>query len=354
MISTPDRYKTVTLIDEARKDGARLDKACNEARISARTYQRWTAGGAVKADARPTAYRPEPINKLSMEERQQVLSICHKPEYASMPPGQIVPRLADQGEYVASESTFYRVLHEANEQHHRGRSQKPRKSIPPNGYCATLPNQVWSWDITWLAGPIRGMFFYLYMIMDVYSRKIVGWEIHTMESADLSAILIHKTVLSEGCVLNPPVLHSDNGAPQKGFTMKAKLEALGIMASYSRPRVSNDNPYSEALFRTAKYRPEYPEKGFSTIDEARTWCRSFVQWYNHDHLHSAIRYVTPSQRHTGEDTQILENRQKVYQNAKEIHPERWGGKTRNWEKIEVVWLNRPKKQNELVDDKMVA
>jgi transposase InsO family protein len=229
--------------------------------ISVRTYQRWTKDGTVGSDHRPIAQRPEPANKLTAEERQRVLDICHQPEYASLPPGQIVPMLADQGKYIASESSFYRVLHEADEQHHRGRSRKPQSFTPPKGYRATGANQVWSWDITWLPAPIHGMFFYLYMIMDVYSRKVVAWEVHPMENAELAADLLHKAVLSERCVLNPPVLHADNGGPQKGFTMKAKLEALGVTPSYSRPRVSNDNPYSEALFRTFKYRPQYPVKG---------------------------------------------------------------------------------------------
>jgi transposase InsO family protein len=200
---------------------------------------------------------------------------------------------------------------------------------------------VWSWDITWLPAPIRGMFFYLYMIMDIYSRKVVAWEVHAMESAELAAGLVQKAILSEGCLLDPPVLHADNGGPQKGFTMKAKLEALGVTPSYSRPRVSNDNPYSESLFRTFKYRPEYPVKGFDSIDTARQWVSFFVKWYNEEHRHSAIRYVTPSQRHRGEDLNILANRRRVYRQAKRQRPDRWSGKTRNWEPIDEVWLNCP-------------
>jgi len=330
------------LINTARRDGARLAPACQVADISVRTYQRWTEDGKVKPDRRPTAQRPEPANKLTTAERQCVLDICHRPEYASLPPGQIVPRLADQGEYIASESSFYRVLHEADEQHHRGRNRKPQSFNPPQGYYATGANQVWSWDITWLPAPIRGMFFYLYMIMDIYSRKIVGWEVHPMESAELGAALVHKAVLSEGCLLDPPVLHADNGGPQKGFTMKAKLEALGVTPSYSRPRVSNDNPYSESLFRTFKYRPEYPVKGFESIEAARQWVGRFVGWYNDEHRHSAIRYVTPSQRHKGEDIRILSHRHRVYQQAKQRRQNRWSGSTRNWEPIKEVWLNCPK------------
>ena len=186
------------------------------------------------------------------------------------------------------------------------------------------------------------MFFYLYMIVDIYSRKIVGWEVNPVENADFAAKLLHKAVLAEGCLLDPPVLHADNGGPQKGFTMRAKLEALGVTPSYSRPRVSNDNPYSESLFRTCKYRPEYPVKGFDSIDSARRWVRKFVRWYNEEHLHSAIRYVTPSQRHRGEDAQLLADRHRIYQLAKQQQPHRWSGKSRNWQPIQEVWLNCPK------------
>lgn len=341
MISTADRRKTVVLINTARKAGARLAPACQVVGICVRTYQRWTSNGNVRADQRPIAKRPQPANKLTPQERQRVLDICHQCEYACLPPGQIVPRLADQGTYVASESSFYRILHEADEQHHRGRSRKPRYLSPPQGHCASGPNKVWSWDITWLPTQIRGMFFYLYMIMDVYSRKIVGWEVHTLESSDLSAALVHKAILSEGCLLNPPVLHADNGGPQKGFTMKAKLEALGVTPSYSRPRVSNDNPYSESLFRTVKYRPQYPKKGFENIDTARKWVSRFVKWYNEEHRHSAIRYVTPCQRHKGEDQKILALRHRVYQQARQRRQNRWSGQTRNWQPVKEVWLNRP-------------
>ena len=170
---------------------------------------------------------------------------------------------------------FYRILHEADEQHHRGRSRKPCKHERPEGFCATGPNQVWTWDITWLPTFVRGMFFYLYMIVDVFSRKIVGWEIYDRECSENAAIFIHKAVLAEGCVLQPLVLHSDNGAPQKGFTLTAKLDDLGIRSSFSRPRTSNDNPYSEALFRTCKYRPNYPKNGFETIQESRKWVGQF-------------------------------------------------------------------------------
>jgi putative transposase len=341
MISAPDRRQAVELIEEARHGGARLGPSCRTVGITVRTYQRWTGSGVIQSDRRCDTVRSKPCNKLTAEEKEQVLSVCHAPEYASLPPGQIVPRLADQGVYIASESSFYRILHEADEQHHRGRSHKPSVSTPPKGYCATMPKEVWSWDITYLPTLTRGLFFYLYMIVDVFSRKIVGWEVHLEENGFNAAILVQKAILSEGCMLDPPVLHSDNGAPQKGFTLRAKLEALGVTASYSRPHVSDDNPYSEALFRTIKYRPDYPSKGVATLEDSRDWVRSFVRWYNHEHRHSAIRYVTPAERHDGLDQQVLVTRQQVYETAKKLHPQRWSGKTRNWEYVSEVWLNPP-------------
>lgn len=355
MISVPDRRKIVELINKACNAGARLASACKIVGITARTYQRWTQCGDVKKDGRPLAKHPEPANKLSQQEKDRILKICHKSENASLPPSQIVPRLADQEQYVASESTFYRVLHEAKEQNHRGYSQKPGKSEPPKGYRADGPNQVWTWDVTYLHTHIRGMFFYLYMIVDVFSRKIVGWEVYARENSENAAIFIQKAVWSEGCLINPPVLHADNGSAQKGFTLVAKMQDLGIIASYSRPSVSNDNPYSEALFRTCKYRPDYPRNGFATIEDARKWVLSFVRWYNHDHRHSAIHFVSPSQRHCGQDREILKKRRELYETAKSLHPERWSGKTRNWNYIEEVWLNPYEEKNEkLANSKKAA
>lgn len=233
---------------------------------------------------------------------------------------------------------------------HRGRSRQPEKNPPPKGYCAARPNQVWSWDVTWLSTPIQGMFYYLYMIVDVYSRKITGWEVQAVETGDLAAGLVQRAVLAERCQLKPPVLHADNGGPQRGCTLRAKMDALGITPSFSRPRVSNDNPYSEALFRTLKYRPGFPEHGFASIDMARKWVAMFVEWYNECHLHSRLRYVTPADRHQLQDTQKLQARAKVYRQARQRHPERWTGPTRNWQPIGPVWLNKPSEMCEVEDD----
>lgn len=342
MISVPDRAKAVELIERAVSAGARRKPACELLGVSVRTVQRWTAEGDVKADARPTAIRPVPSNKLTVQEREEALAVCHEPRYASLPPTQIVPREADEGRYKCSERTLYRILHQAGEVHHRGRARAPRNLGPARSHLATAPNQVWSWDVTWLPGPARGSFFYLYVIMDVFSRKAVAAEVYDCESGENASALVRRAVLSEHCVDTPLVLHADNGSPQKSSTLRATLEALGIQPSYSRPHVSDDNAFIEALFRTGKYRPSYPRDGFACIEAARHWVMRLFDWYNNEHRHRNIRFVTPAQRHAGDDVEILARRDAVYRLAREQHPERWSGSTRNWSPITEVWLNRPK------------
>ena len=258
-----------------------------------------------------------------------------------MPPCEIVPALADEGKYIGSESTIYRFLREEKMQNQRGRTQEPGKYSKPTTYCATAPNQVWTWDITYLQGPIKGVFFFLYMIIDLFSRDIVGWEVWAEESAEHASELIRRACAAQKRLTTLPlVLHSDNGSPMKGATMLETLYALGITPSNSRPRVSNDNPYSESLFKTLKYRPGYQPKGFCTLEEAREWCSAFVQWYRFEHHHSGIRFLTPAERHEGRSEEILSARHEVYEAAKAAHPERWNGRsTRNWSNITKVYLN---------------
>ena len=335
----------IELIAEAESAGARRHKACAVLDITVRTLQRWEAArqaGSLDDQRKAAGAHRTPGNKLRETEQQRVLEICNRPEYASLPPSQIVPRLADQGIYVASESTFYRVLRAADQVHRRGKAAMPREVARPQSYLAEGPNQVWSWDITFLASSIKGMFYRLYLTMDVFSRKIVGWEVHPDESAAHAAIVIRKACLAEGVHEAGLVLHSDNGGPMKGATMLATLQKLGVVPSFSRPSVSDDNPYSESLFRTMKYRPAYPAKPFESIEATRKWVHAFVQWCNHEHRHSGIRHVTPSQRHSGEEKRILAARQALYQSARQRMPDRWSGEIRNWNPVEKVWLNPPK------------
>ncbi|MDK2126231.1 IS3 family transposase [Parachitinimonas caeni] len=339
MTSLPDRQKFVAWYEAAVTAGARRQVVCAELTISLRTMERWIADGVIKADARTTTARPCPVNALTPEERAEVLAVCNSAEFASLPPGQIVPRLADRGRYLASESTFYRVLRAANQQNRRGRSQPPRHHAPPATHVATGPRQVWSWDITYLPSSVRGKYYYLYLIEDLYSRKTVGWEVHEQECGSKAAVLLQRTTWRESCLNRPLVLHSDNGAPMKSATLLNKMYELGVVPSRGRPRVSNDNPYSESLFRTLKYCPQWPAAGFSSLEAARTWVHGFVEWYNQEHRHSRIRFVTPAERHEGKDKMILAKRHELYQAARQRHPERWSRNTRNWQIIGAVTLN---------------
>jgi putative transposase len=343
LTSTSDREIIIQLVEEAVASGARQSKACHELGISARTFQRWTSPNEPDEDQRPLAVRPEPKNKLSEKERESILKTVNQPEYADRPPSQIIPDLADKGIYIASESTFYRVMHAANQIKHRGRSERASKRTITS-YVATAPNQVWSWDITYLSGPIKGLYYYLYLILDIFSRDIVGWEVWEDESAEHASHLIRKAVLAQGISRNhePLILHSDNGSPMKGATMLHTLYELGITPSRSRPRVSNDNPYSESMFRTCKYRPDYPVNGFSSLESSREWCLSFVRWYRFEHHHSKIGFVTPHQAHTGISDKILENRKRVYELAKQRNPLRWSRSIRTWSSPKEVWLNPEK------------
>jgi len=341
MTAPEQRANALALLDEAVTSGARLVKACKILGIAARTVQRWRRDGL--EDGRPTAQRPPPANALSLEEREQAVALLCSPEWCDVSPKQVVPRLADKGEYVASESTLYRLLRAAGMQHHRTPS-RPAKRREPHRHEASAPNQVWTWDISYLPSNVRGQFYYLYLVLDLYSRKVVGWQVHEGEDTELAAALITEAGYQEGIRPQELILHSDNGSPMKGATLLATLQALGVTPSFSRPRVSNDNPYSESLFRTVKYRAWYPERPFASLAEARAWVERFVAWYNHEHRHSAIRFVTPHQRHVGQERTLLRRRDEVYREARCRNPGRWSGATRDWTPVGSVWLNPPNNQ----------
>jgi putative transposase len=345
MIRLEDRRSMVHDIAVAQSAGARLLPACLIVGITLRTLQRWqgAAGedGLMCADARPLAVRPVPAHALSADERAQIVSIANEPRFAAIPPARIVPMLADEGIYVASEASIQRVLRDHGQTQQRGRARAPHAVRPPTTHVASAPGEVWCWDMSYLRGPVLGQWFYLYLILDLYSRKIVGWEVHENDHADHAAHLVRRTALAEGihAMTAKPVLHGDNGATLKATTVLAMLHWLGIKPSYSRPRVSDDNAYAESLFRTAKYRPEFPVDGFLDLDAAREWATRFVHWYNVEHRHSGIRYVSPAQRHSGHDHQILAARHAVYLQAREANPRRWTRHTRNWTPIAAVTLN---------------
>jgi len=332
-----ERKDIMTLIKKAQEAGARQSKSCEIVGISAKTLQRWSRPGNVQ-DGRLDA-KHDPVNKLTELECQRIIKVANEPEYADLPTNKIVPKLADKGIYIASESSFYRVLKAEKQLRHRQKSHPVRQIKKPRALLATAPNQIYSWDITYLPTDVKGVFLYLYLVMDVYSRKIVGWQVYENESSALAAELITDICQREGLKPNQVTLHSDNGSPMKGATMLATLQQLGVIPSFSRPSVSNDNPYSESLFRTLKYRPEYPEQPFSGLSATRDWVQFFVDWYNNEHLHSAIKFITPAQRHAGKDEEILTNRKEIYKEAKSKNPKRWSGEIRNWDSIKKVHLN---------------
>jgi putative transposase len=338
MTTHEERKQVIVLLNESLTAGARQAQACEVLGLSERTLQRWQTGDVVQADQRPLRdYQPP--HKLTEIERAEVLAVANSDEFGHLPPSQIVPRLADQGRFIASESTFYRLLRAENQLGHR-RSERPAQSrTKPRAVCATAPNQLYSWDITYLPSAIRGQFFYLYLFMDIFSRKIVGWQVYEEESSTLAGDVLRDLCRREGIQSKQLILHSDNGSPMKGATMLATLQQLGVMPSLSRPAVSNDNPYSESLFKTLKYRPTYPLKPFAELTDARDWVNSLVEWYNHEHRHSAIRFVTPAQRHEGLDENLLLKRKAVYEAARTQNPLRWSGNTRNWQRIHEVHLN---------------
>ena len=329
-------------IAEARAAGARLEAACEVVGITARTVERWSA--RPDGDDRRAGPHRASANALTPTDQAQVVAVMMSSRYAGLSPKQLVPQLADEGLYLASESTMYRLQRRLGLRTKKRHTERTNASRATTVHRATTPNQVWSWDITWLPTAVRGRFLYLYLVMDVWSRRIVGWTVAERETADIAAELIQRTCSIAGIDPQGLVLHSDNGAPMRGSTMVSTLQWLGIVPSFSRPHVSDDNPYSEALFRTLKHTPAYPRLPFVDLAAAQRWVMSFVGWYNGEHRHSAIRYVTPDERHFGREHEILASRARLYQQARQANPRRWTGPTRDWSPVGLVALNPERTQ----------
>ncbi|RYZ91469.1 MAG: IS3 family transposase [Proteobacteria bacterium] len=335
-VKLTDRKNIIDLIDECGSYGASRELACKEIGVSLRTVQRWASNP--EQEDRRSGPNSRPANSLTEAEKSSILSISTTKEFQDKSPHQIVPILADRGQYIASESSFYRVLRANSLLSHRGKS-RPRSIAKPRPHEATGPRQLFSWDITYLKSDVKGKYYFLYMFLDVFSRKKVGWAVHDRESPDHSSALLERICQRENIGSNQLNVHSDNGGPMKGATMLATMQKLGVVPSFSRPSVKDDNPFSEALFKTVKYVPAYPSQPFSSEKAASSWVRSYEKWYNEEHLHSAISFTTPSSRHSGADEAILLQRKKIYDMARENKPERWSGETRNWEKKNEVYLN---------------
>jgi putative transposase len=344
MISVEDKQEVIDLIHEAVQSGAGKTKACKIMDISLRTLQRWELN--CKVDKRKGS--PKRVHrKLSEEEYQEIIDVACSDRFKDLNPHEIVPILAEEGRYIGSESTIYRVLRKEKLLNHRSNSKPGSQNNKPPELKATGPNQVWSWDITWLKSDVSGIFYYCYMIKDIWKKNIVGWEIHEYESVDIAADMFNRLKLKYN--LEGVKLHSDNGNPMRGSTMIITLYNLGVIPSFSRPRVSTDNPFIESLFKTMKYTAAYPGK-FKNIHNAREWMSEFVNWYNTEHRHSAIGYVTPEQRGSGVDIEIFNKRNQTIKKAIEKNPERWGKKIRKWESKDVVILNPDIKQDKNLEN----
>jgi putative transposase len=325
------------VIGEAQRNGARLSAACHVLGISARTLERWR--GRPDGDDRRVGPHRRAANALTQAEEARVLAVMESERYGGLSPKQLVPQLADEGLYLASESTMYRLQRRHGMSRRKRRATRSQVTRSSTTHRATAPNQVWSWDITWLPTVVRGRFLFLYLVMDVWSRRIVGWTVATRESPDIAAELIQRVCRNDGIDPRGLVLHSDNGKPMRGATMVSTLQWLGIVPSFSRPHVSNDNPYSEALFRTLKHAPTYPRMPFVDANGASRWVASFVDWYNSEHRHSAIRYVTPDERHYGHERDVLAARSDLYSRARAANPERWTRSARDWSPVGLIVLN---------------
>ena len=339
MIPLTVRTETLGLLQEAVDAGASQVTACEILGLPPRTLQRWRKSPE-QGDRRPERVQCPP-NRLTELEQQRILKTVNSSEFGQQSPCQIVPQLADRGIYIGSESTIYRLLRSVGQIKHRVRSSAPAWK-KPEPLRATAPNQLYSWDITYLPTTVRGRHYYLYMFLDIFSRKAVGWAVYENELSDLAADVLRDVYSREKIQPGQVVLHSDNGNPMKGASMLAMLQELGVARSLSRPSVSNDNPYSESQFKTLKYHPTYPRKPFADLTQARQWVAQFVHWYNEVHRHSGISFVTPSQRHAGLDEGILKHREQVYQTARSRHPRRWSTSTRDWTRADVVHLNPSK------------
>ncbi len=285
--------------------------------------------------------RPSPPRALSCNERQRVLDILHTGRFVDKAPQEVYATLLDEGEYHCSIRTMYRIL-DANKEVKERRNQLSHPVYQKPELLATAPNQVWSWDITKLLGPVKWTYFYLYVIMDIFSRYVVGWMIAPAESAVLAERLIRETCAKQNIGRDQLTIHADRGSSMKSKPVALLLSDLGITKTHSRPHTSDDNPYSEAQFKTLKYRPDFPER-FGSIEDSRSFCRDFFPWYNKEHRHTGIGLLTPETVHYGLAKDIQAARGEVLLAAYEAHPERFVKKVPVPPSVpEAAWINKPK------------
>lgn len=289
---------------------------------------------------KPKLARPKPPRALSPSEAQAVLNVLHEERFMDKAPYEVYAKLLDEGTYLCSISTIYRILRSNSEVRER-RNQARHPVYKKPELIATAPNQVWSWDITKLLGPVKWTYYYLYVIMDIYSRYTVGWMIAKQETGTLAKELISQTCIRQGIEEEQLIIHSDRGTSMTSKTVALLLADLGVTKSLSRPHVSNDNPYSESQFKTLKYRPEFPQR-FGSIEDARAHCKEFFDWYNNGHYHSGLALMTPATVHHGKAQNCNNRRQIILSSAYIQHPERFvSGQPKTIALPEAAWINPP-------------
>lgn len=285
--------------------------------------------------------RGKPPRTLSAEERARVIAVLHEDRFVDKAPQAIYATLLDEGIYLCSPSTMYRILRSLDEVKERRNTVRHRRYKKPE-LLATAPKQVWSWDITKLKGPEKWTYYYLYVMIDIFSRYAVGWMVASRENAKLAKRFVAETCLREGIDMDQLTIHSDRGSPMTSKALAFLLADLGVTKSLSRPHVSNDNPFSESQFHTLKSHPAFPDR-FDTMEHAQAFCRSFFNWYNNDHYHSGIGLMTPSMMHHGLAEECNRDRQGVLTLAYELHPERFvRGLPKTLELPKAAWINPPK------------
>jgi len=299
-----------------------------------------------RAKKKPTPKeRAKPSSALSQDERHQVIEVLHSERFVDLAPPQVYSILLDEEQYLCSVRTMYRILESEQEVRERRNQLRHPKYQKPE-LLATGPNQVWSWDITKLLGPVKWTYFYLYVILDIFSRFVVGWMVALRENAELARCLINETCVREEIEPKQLTIHSDRGSPMKSMTVAQLMANLGVTKTHSRPHVSDDNPFSESQFKTLKYRPGFPAR-FGSLEHALAFCRDFFPWYNYEHRHSGIGYLTPAMVHCGKAHEVVDARHKVLDAAYAAHPERFfQGRPRPQQVPVEVWINPPERRNE--------
>lgn len=284
--------------------------------------------------------RPSPARALNEMERQEVLEVLTSPRFVDRSPGEVVATLLDEGRYLCSERTMYRLLATTQSVRERRRQRQHPAYTKPE-LMAKAPNEIWSWDITKLLGPKKWTYFYLYVLLDIYSRYVVGWMVANRENSALAGRLIEETCHKQGVTPQVLTLHSDRGAPMTSKCTAQLLADLGVTRSLSRPRVSDDNPFSEAQFKTLKYHPDFPVR-FDNIEHAIGYCRDFFPWYNGEHRHGGIAMLTPEVVHQGRANRVLRRRERTLASAHASHPERFvNGRPKPHPLPQAVWINPP-------------